>query len=262
MQYIKKRRLEKNKYSSPKISKQSNKFDQIFSVNNNMSYDKTITGVDTINFTKKTDFLPIYDVKGTSTSLLSTNNEEMKIRETFKNVWKSSSTNNGGYCIKLHYVNVPTVSQYYPVIVDVSNNSGQHQIYIKARTFAEVLQKFGYHVNNTFPELSTSLNLPFFMDIIVNVQFVELRDTPYGPNKYKATKKDEREYKYYIMLFFIPRNRGEQQEVLEKFKNFLHHVFSSNHFFILMDHYTMTLSYEGGQIGKHLRNKESDAWKI
>jgi hypothetical protein len=162
MQYIKKRRLEKNKYSSPKISKQSNKFDQIFSVNNNMSYDKTITGVDTINFTKKTDFLPIYDVKGTSTSLLSTNNEEMKIRETFKNVWKSSSTNNGGYCIKLHYVNVPTVSQYYPVIVDVSNNSGQHQIYIKARTFAEVLQKFGYHVNNTFPELSTSLNLPFF----------------------------------------------------------------------------------------------------
>ena len=100
------------------------------------------------------------------------------------------------------------------------------------------------------------------MDIIVNVQFVELRDTPYGPNKYKATKKDEREYKYYIMLFFIPRNRGEQQEVLEKFKNFLHHVFSSNHFFILMEHYTMTLPYEGGQIGKHLRNKESDAWKI
>jgi len=42
----------------------------------------------------------------------------MKIRETFKNVWKSSSASNGGYSIKLHYVNVPTVSQYYPVIVD------------------------------------------------------------------------------------------------------------------------------------------------
>jgi hypothetical protein len=72
MQYIKKRRLEKNKYSSPKISKQREKFDQIFSVNNNMSCDKTITGLDTINLTKKTDFLPICDVKGTSTSLLST----------------------------------------------------------------------------------------------------------------------------------------------------------------------------------------------
>jgi hypothetical protein len=68
------------------------------------------------------------------------------------------------------------------------------------------------------------------MDIIVNVQFVELRETPYGSNKYKATKKDEREYKDYIMPFFIPRNRGELQEVLEKFKNFLHQVFSSNYF--------------------------------
>jgi hypothetical protein len=29
-----------------------------------------------------------------------------------------------------------------------------------------------------------------------------------------------------------------------------------------MEQYTKTLPYEGGQIGKHLRNKDSDAWKI
>jgi hypothetical protein len=108
-QYIKKRRLEKNKYSSPKITKQSKKFDQIFNVNDNMTYDKTMTGLDTIDLTKKTDFLPIYDVKGTSTSLLLTNDEEMKIRETFKNVWKSSSASNGGYSIAN---SIPILSSY------------------------------------------------------------------------------------------------------------------------------------------------------
>jgi hypothetical protein len=100
------------------------------------------------------------------------------------------------------------------------------------------------------------------MDILQSGQFVELRNAPYGENNYRATKKDDREYKDVVMLFFIPSNHGDQQEVLQWFKKFLHQVFSSSHFFVLMESFTQTLPYEGGQIGKHLHNKDSDSWQI
>jgi hypothetical protein len=111
-------------------------------------------------------------------------------------------------------------------------------------------------------DFASQINLSYFMDILQSGQFVELRDTPYGENKYRATKKDDREYKDYVLLFLIPSSRGDQQEVLQRFKKFLHQVFSSSHFFILMESFTQTLPYEGGQIGKHLQNKDSDSWKI
>jgi hypothetical protein len=68
------------------------------------------------------------------------------IRQTLKNVWKNASTSNGGYDIKLHYVNVPSTSLVYPIVLDISNNSGQQHIYIKARMFVEVLKGFALQV--------------------------------------------------------------------------------------------------------------------
>jgi len=37
---------------------------------------------------------------------------------------------NGGYQVKLHYIKAPSTSKYYPVVVDVTNNSGQNNIFI------------------------------------------------------------------------------------------------------------------------------------
>jgi len=59
-----------------------------------------------------------------------------------------------------------------------------------------------------------------------------------------------------------PKEKGDQKVVLKQFKYFLHKVFSSAHFFILMESYTKLIPKEGGDIGKHLQVKDSDAWKI
>jgi hypothetical protein len=64
-------------------------------------------------------------------------------------------------------------------------------------------------------QFASQINLPYFMDILQSGQFVELRNAPYGENNYRATKKDDREYKDVVMLFFIPSNHGDQQEVLQ-----------------------------------------------
>jgi hypothetical protein len=159
--------------------------------------------------------------------------DESAIRQTLKNVWKNATTSNGGYDIKLHYINVPSSSLVHPIVLDISNNSGQQHIYIKARTFVEVLKGFAYQIQKNFSDIASQINFPYFMDILQSGQFVELRDTPYGENKCSATKKDDREYKDFVMLFLIPSSRGDQQEVLQRFKKFLHQVFSSSHFFYL-----------------------------
>jgi len=64
------------------------------------------------------------------------------------------------------------------------------------------------------------------------------------------------------MFFMIPSEKGHLNEVLDLFKTFLYKVFSSPYFFILMESYTKLIPNQGGDIGKHLRVKDSDAWKI
>jgi hypothetical protein len=91
---------------------------------------------------------------------------------------------------------------------------------------------------------------------------VEIRKVAHGANEYKADFSNNREYKDSIMFFMIPKERGNQKVVLEQFKYFLHKVFSSAHFFILMESHTKLISKESGDIGKHLPVKDSDAWKI
>jgi hypothetical protein len=58
--------------------------------------------------------------------------DEDDIRQTFKSVWSNMSVN-GGYQVKLHYIKAPSTSNYYPVVVDATNNSGQNNIFIKGR---------------------------------------------------------------------------------------------------------------------------------
>jgi len=89
-----------------------------------------------------------------------------------------------------------------------------------------------------------------------------IRKVAHGANEYTAGFSNNREYKDSIMIFMIPKEKGDQKVVLEQFKYFLHKVFSSAHFFILMESYTKLIPKEGGDIGKHLQVKDSDAWKI
>jgi len=55
--------------------------------------------------------------------------DENALRQTFKGVWSHLSVN-GGYSVKLHYVRTPSSANYYPIVVDVTNSSGQMNIYI------------------------------------------------------------------------------------------------------------------------------------
>jgi hypothetical protein len=71
--------------------------------------------------------------------------DENALRQTFKGVWSHLRVN-GGYSLKLHYVRSPSSANYYPLVVDVTNNSGQMNIYIKGRTFIEVLKGFAHEV--------------------------------------------------------------------------------------------------------------------
>jgi hypothetical protein len=261
---LKKRKRLKNNNSNGSINLKSIKLEPYL---HELSDAKCDNFTDSIDLTEKSNFPSfgephhniwntVLDHKG-----LSSAEDESVIRQTLKNVWKNATTSNGGYD-KFHYINVSSSSLVYLIVLDISNNSGQQHIYIKARTFVEVLKGFAYQIQKNFSNIASQINLPYFMDILQGGQFVKIRDTPYGENKYRATKKDDREYKDFVMLFLIPSSRGDQQEVLQRFKNFLHQVFSSSHFFILMESFTQTLPYEGGQIRRHLRNKDSDSWKI
>jgi hypothetical protein len=81
---------------------------------------------------------------------------------------------------------------------------------------------------------------------------VDVQKVAHNANEYKAGFSNNREYKDSIMFFMIPKEKGDQKVVLEQFKYFLQKVFSSAHFFILMESYTKLIPKEGGDIGKHL----------
>jgi len=176
--------------------------------------------------------------------------DENALRQTFKGVWSHLRVN-GGYSLKLHYVRSPSSANYYPIVVDVMNNSGQMNIYIKGRTFIEVLKGFTHEVMKHCKDVAQEVNLPLFYDVILNSEFVDIRKVAHGANEYTAGFSNNREYKDSIMFFMIPKERDNQKVVLEQFKCFLHKVFSSAHFFILMDSYTRLIPIEGGAIGKH-----------
>ncbi len=103
--------------------------------------------------------------------------DELAIKKTLKNVWKTSSTSNGGYEVKWHVISVPSISNYYPVIVGITNSSGQHHIYIKVRTFIEVLRGYPFQVQKNFSQLATQINLPFFINVLQAGQHAELHET-------------------------------------------------------------------------------------
>jgi hypothetical protein len=186
---------------------------------------------------------------------------ENPFKNVFKDLWNNQA-NAGGYQVKLSAVKYPSSSLYYAVLLDIINQSGQLQIYLKARTIVEVLKMFVIQVQKCFPTFADKLNITRFQGVINSGHYVEMHDASHGVNKYRASTKDGREYKDYIVLFMIPKHTGEQQKVIQDFKIFLFQVMSSTHFFYLVESYTRSLPDDGGKVGKHLRNKESDSWKI
>ena len=83
------------------------------------------------------------------------------MRQSINTVWAHLQVN-GGYQVKINCIRVPSKSNYYPVVVDVTNNSGQMNIYIKARTFIEVLKGFVHEAKRQFHDIADEVNLPFF----------------------------------------------------------------------------------------------------
>ena len=86
-----------------------------------------------------------------------------------------------------------------------------------------------------FPELANKLNLRRIQDTFMNRLIVELQDISHGANKYRASVKDTREYKDYIILFMVPRESGVSSEIVNQLKSCLYNIFNSEHFFILME---------------------------
>lgn len=187
--------------------------------------------------------------------------DENIMRQSINTVWAHLQVN-GGYQVKINGIRVPSKSNYYPVVVDVTNSSGQMNIYIKARTFIEVLKGFVHEAKRQFHDIAHEVNLPFFFDVIQNSEYVDVRKVPYGANEYKAGYVNNREYKDHHMLFMFPKEKGDLKDIIEKFNSFLFKVFSSSLFFLLMESYTKLIPNQGGDIGKHIRMKDSDAWKI
>jgi len=89
----------------------------------------------------------------------------------------------------------------------------------------------------------------------MNRLIVELQDISHGANKYRASVKDTREYKDYIILFMVPRESGVSSEIVNQLKSCLYNIFNSEHFFILMETFFSTLPGEGGKIGLYLKKE-------
>ena len=87
--------------------------------------------------------------------------DENIMRQSINTVWAHLQVN-GGYQVKINCIRVPSKSNYYPVVVDVTNNSGQMNIYIKARTFIKVLKGFVHEAKRKFHDVADEVNLPFF----------------------------------------------------------------------------------------------------
>ena len=149
--------------------------------------------------------------------------------------------------MKLHHLIYTPSAQYIPIIMDIINSSGQIQIYLKACYIINVLKAFVHQVQKKFPELANKLNRRHFQDTFMNSQIVELWDVSHGANKYRASVKDSREYKDYIILFMVPREKGVSSEIVNELKSCLYNIFDSEHFFILMETYFSTLPGEGGK---------------
>jgi hypothetical protein len=127
--------------------------------------------------------------------------------------------------------------------------------------FVEVLKGFAFQIQQKFPILLPKsifhISWTFYkVGSLLNYEIHHMVKTSTEPRKRMIEN-----IKIMSCFFLIPSSCGDQQEVLQQFKKFLHQVFLSSHFFILMESFMQTLPYEGGQIGKHLRNKDSDSWK-
>jgi len=88
--------------------------------------------------------------------------DENIMQQSINAVWAHLQVN-GGYQVKINCIRVPSKSNYYPVVVDVTNKSGLMNIYIKARTFIEVLKGFVHEAKRQFHDVADEVNLPFFL---------------------------------------------------------------------------------------------------
>jgi hypothetical protein len=145
LKLIKKRKLEKQNKKNALIENVSNKKMKSHCSNAVFSVDGTISEASPVSTTltrtgRMFDVQESVDLSGPRKDL-----DENALRQTFKGVWSHLSVN-GGYSLKLHYVRSPSSANYYPIVVDVMNNSGQMNIYIKGRTFIEVLKGFAHEV--------------------------------------------------------------------------------------------------------------------
>jgi hypothetical protein len=129
LQVIKKRKIEKQKKKSAWNGNVSNKKMKSHCSNVVMNVDGPILEASPVYTTvtrsgQMLDVQESVDLSGTRKEL-----DENALRQTFKGVWSHLSVN-GGYSVKLHYVRTPSSANYYPIVVDVTNSSGQMNIYI------------------------------------------------------------------------------------------------------------------------------------
>jgi hypothetical protein len=162
LKLIKKCKLEKQNKKMALNENVSNEKMKSYCSNAVFSVDGTILEASPVSTTvtrtgRMLDVQESVDLSGSRKEL-----DENALRQTFKGVWSHLSVN-GGYSLKLHYVRTPSSANYYPIVVDVTNNSGQMNIYIKGMTFIEVLKGFAHEFMKHCKDVAREVNLPPFL---------------------------------------------------------------------------------------------------
>ncbi len=156
--------------------------------------------------------------KTTTTTTSNKKGDTDKIMEELSAVRTARTTKriSSGYMIKLNSVKVPSETEYYIVEMDISNQIGQLNIYLKASYLLDVLKDFCTNMTKAYPTLVEKYQIEKYQPIIQSGRVVELRDVAHGD-----------EYKDCINYFLFPNSFGSLKVLLEDFKTFLQTAFSS-----------------------------------
>lgn len=153
------------------------------------------------------------------------------------------------YSLRFRALKTGKDSEVHFVTMEFSNHVGQLNIYMKADLILDTLKDICKHANYKFK------NTDLFAGVIENGRVAEMRDLPRGPNKYRFTTYNGREYKVMLNYFLIPKKIGSLERAAEAFKRLIVSMVSSDDFYGIMLTHVSKRPNSGGGIGTMLRKE-------
>ena len=103
---------------------------------------------------------------------------------------RTSKGISSGYMIKLNSIKVPSETGCYIIEMDISNQIGQLNIYLKASYLLDVLKDFCTNMKKAYPTLVEKYQIEKYQPIIQSGRVVELRDVAQGDNKCQSSLRN------------------------------------------------------------------------